>query len=88
MDVMSSGDFEEDDVMPEQSIQSDIEGDLVLENENDLDLELDDDDVYDDWDMQVARVYDRTLMEMGQTMDGPEIGGKSTCNVLLDVEQV
>lgn len=75
VDVMSRGEFEEDD-MPtptqEESAQSDIEGDLILDEPADLDV--DDDAEDDNWDMMVARVYDKTLVELGDTMEGPEIG--------------
>lgn len=73
VDVMSRGEFEEDDSpFQEESAQSDIEGDLILEEPADLDV--DDDAEDDNWDMMVARVYDRTLVELGDTMEGPEIG--------------
>lgn len=75
VDVMSKGEFEEDDesMFPDESAQSDSDGDLVLEDSGDLDLDVDDDD-YENWDMKVAKVYDKTLVELGETMDGPEIG--------------
>lgn len=73
VDVMSRGEFEEDDSpIQEEPVQSDIEGDLILEEPADLDV--DDDPEDDNWDMMVARVYDRTLVELGDTMEGPEIG--------------
>lgn len=73
VDVMSRGEFEEDDSpIQEEPVQSDIEGDLILEEPADLDV--DDDPEDNNWDMMVARVYDRTLVELGDTMEGPEIG--------------
>lgn len=73
VDVMSGGEFEDDDSpIQEEPAQSDIEGDLILEEPADLDV--DDDFEEDNWDMLVARVYDRTLVELGDTMEGPEIG--------------
>lgn len=74
VDVMSKGDFEEDEEMLEQkdTATSDMEGDLILDEPADLDVDEDFED--EDWDMQIARVYDKTLVELGQTMEGPEIG--------------
>lgn len=75
VDVMSKGEFEEDDesTFPDESAQSDLDGDLILEDSGELNLDVDEDD-YENWDMRVAKVYDKTLVELGETMDGPEIG--------------
>jgi len=73
VDVMSKGEFEEDDQdesMVEETGESEMEGDLILEEP----LHVDDDVEDENWDMQVAKVYDRTLVELGETMDGPAIG--------------
>jgi len=62
--AMSKGEFEEDletRTPPE-------EGDLILD-------EVEDDHAGDEnYDMQTAKVYDRTLVEIGTIMDGPAIG--------------
>lgn len=65
---MARGDFEEEDAMgdgPEQEDDDELEGDLVLD-----DIEEDE----TNWDMHIARVYDKTLVELGDTMSGPVIG--------------
>lgn len=61
---MSKGDFEEDEepAAPEEP----LEGELILEGADEEDDE--------DWNMQIARVYDKTLVEIGDSMDGPAIG--------------
>lgn len=75
-DVVSRGEFDEDDDNEEDQVDSpedtDMEGDLVLDDEpEELDVDEADDD---DWNMQVARVYDKTMVELGDTMDGSAIG--------------
>ena len=71
VEVMSRGDFEEDDEEEEESAaESDMDGDLILEQA----IDTDDDAEEKNWDMQVAKVYDKTLVELGETMEGPEIG--------------
>ncbi|KAL1304331.1 hypothetical protein AAFC00_000732 [Neodothiora populina] len=74
VDVMSKGEFEEDDYLSaaDESAQSDLDGDLVLEGPDELDLEEELES--EDWEMYVARVYDKTLVELGDSMGGPEIG--------------
>lgn len=74
VDVMSRGDYEEDEdtLDEEENEQSGMDGDLVLDETVDLNVDGDADD--EDWDMQVALVYDKTLVELGETMEGPEIG--------------
>lgn len=70
VEVMSRGEFDEED--------DDESNAAVAEEVEDGDLVLDDVDDYreDDtsWDMQVAKVYDRTLVELGDSMEGPSIG--------------
>lgn len=73
VDVMSKGDFEEmEESGDETPPQSDIEGDLILDEPETINV--DDDAEDENWDMQVAKVYDRTIVELGSTMEGPEIG--------------
>lgn len=67
VDAMSSGEYE----------QEDDDNDAESGNENEMDDDLD--ETYDvddaaDYDMEVARVYDRTLVELGDTLGGPAIG--------------
>lgn len=61
---MSKGDFEEDE--EPAAPQEPLEGELILEGADEEDDE--------DWNMQIARVYDKTLVEIGDSMDGPAIG--------------
>ena len=73
VDVMNRGEFEEDDEdesTQEDTAESDMDGDLVLDDPIDVDDDIED----ENWDMHVAKVYDRTLVELGETMEGPEIG--------------
>jgi hypothetical protein len=73
VDTMGRGQFEEEQEEAEDmSTTSDMDGDLVLDGPDDLDV--DEDMTDDDWNMQVARVYDKTLVELGDSMDGPAIG--------------
>jgi len=62
--AMSKGDFEEDDE-PNRDEET-LDGELILEGA--------DEEEDEDWNMQVARVYDKTLVEIGDSMDGPSIG--------------
>lgn len=62
--AMSKGEFEED--MEPATPPED--GDLVLDAVDDDFAEN------EDLDMQTAKVYDKTLVEIGSTMDGPAIG--------------
>jgi len=62
--AMSKGDFEEDT----EPTTPDEEGDLIL------DAVEEDVSESEDYTMQTAKVYDRTLVEIGSTMDGPAIG--------------
>jgi len=57
---------EEDDM---DKMDTDNDGELVLEGD---DFEEDEED--DSWDMQLARVYDRTLVELGDSLEEPSIG--------------
>ncbi|PSK53832.1 hypothetical protein B9Z65_7638 [Elsinoe australis] len=68
--VMAKGDLEEDEEEPEEEgDEEDLEGDLIMD-------EIDDNGGggNEDWNMDVAKVYDKTLVEIGDTLDGPEIG--------------
>lgn len=68
-EAMSKGEFEEDDESPPDT---DIEGDLILDEPADLDV--DEDGEVENWQMRVARVYDKTLVEIGDSMGGEPIG--------------
>ena len=45
-----------------------LEGELVLEGG------LDEEDEGDSWDMQLAKVYDRTIVELGDSLEEPNLG--------------
>ena len=64
VNAMSKGDFEEDDE-PNRDEET-LDGELIFEGA--------DEEEDEDWNMQVARVYDKTLVEIGDSMDGPSIG--------------
>jgi hypothetical protein len=80
METFNKGEFEheerevtevdgDDDQM---DMDTDTEGELILENaENDG---LDDEDDDDDFNLQVARVYDLTMVELGGSLEDPSIG--------------
>lgn len=72
VETMSKGEFEEDD--GEESVvdttDDEMDGDLIMDEDIDVDEPIDS----DDWDMQVAKVYDMTLVELGDSMEGPIIG--------------
>lgn len=62
--------FEEDEPVDADRMDVDAEGELVLEGE-DLETEEEEEDSYD---MQLARVYDRTIQELGDSLEEPSIG--------------
>jgi len=65
--VMANGDIEEDDGT-DTAATEDEEGDLILD-------EIEDDvPQMTDWSMQVAKVYDITLVTLGESLQGPAIG--------------
>lgn len=72
---LKSGELEEmydldgdGDKMDEET-QDDHEGDLILEGDGPYQTEEE-----ESWEMQIARVYDRTMMELGETLAEPDIG--------------
>jgi len=73
MEAFKKGEFElaepEEDDQNMMNVEDDGDGELVLEGD---DLEDTDDD--DSWDMQLARVYDRTIVELGDSLEEPSIG--------------
>ena len=74
MEAFKRGEFEEE--LPEEDDEEDemeLDGDLVLEG-NDGDGGYGGDEEEDSWDMQLARVYDRTVVELGDSLDEPDIG--------------
>lgn len=65
VETMAKGEFEEEVQDADMDDEQDnLDGELIM----------DEDEVSDDWDMMVAKVYDKTLVELGDSMDGPAIG--------------
>ncbi|KAI5202657.1 hypothetical protein E4T39_04638 [Aureobasidium subglaciale] len=82
VEVVNRGEFDEDDdFLPDSPKDTDMEGDLILDDDGPEDINVDDMEDDDDWNMQVARVYDKTLVEMGDTMDGLPIGIRTEARV-------
>lgn len=74
MEALKRGEFEyeepeESDAGGETMDMDTDDGELVLEGNEGPDDEED-----DDWDMQLARVYDRTIVELGDSLEAPNIG--------------
>lgn len=67
MEAFKRGEFEEEP-MEADDMETDDEGGLVLEGDA---MEQDEDD---SWDMQLARIYDRTLVELGDSLEEPSLG--------------
>ncbi|KAK0902641.1 hypothetical protein LTR91_003126 [Friedmanniomyces endolithicus] len=71
LEAFKKGEFDEEpgeqDEGEHEDEDEDMEGGLVLEGEDFGEEE-------DSWDMQLARVYDRTIQELGDTLEAPSIG--------------
>lgn len=70
--LLATGDFEaegEESMMDDED--DDMEGDLIVDGGGANDFVT---GGGDDWDMDVAKVYDKTLQQIGDSMDGPSIG--------------
>ncbi|SMQ49748.1 unnamed protein product [Zymoseptoria tritici ST99CH_3D1] len=72
VEAFKKGEFEVEDKeeKDEDRMDTDTDGELVLEGgEDDMDEEED-----DSFDMQIARVYDKTVVELGDSLEQPNIG--------------
>jgi len=74
VEAFKSGEFafeEAEDNLGEDASDVDMDGELVLDGGDG-----DDGDEYEDdsWDMQLARVYDLTMVELGDSLEAPNIG--------------
>lgn len=74
MEAFKRGEFEYEEpevveVEDEDRMDTDTDGELVLEGGDDLDEEED-----ESWDMSLAKVYDRTIVELGDSLEEPNIG--------------
>jgi hypothetical protein len=65
VDVMSSGDFEASEAEPDET-------DADSADNMDGNVELP--DLETGWEMEIAKVYDRTILELGDTIGGTPIG--------------
>ncbi|THY30478.1 hypothetical protein D6D00_02908 [Aureobasidium pullulans] len=82
VEVVNRGEFDEDDDLDEPSPEdTDMDGDLILDEDDGPQYINVDDTEDDDWNMQVARVYDKTLVELGDSMDGPPIGIRTEARI-------
>lgn len=73
MEAFKRGEFDLDDVEDDDDNEGDqmdvdMEGELVLEGD---DFDVDEDE---NWDMSLARVYDQTIVELGDSLAEPSIG--------------
>lgn len=71
MEAFKRGEFEPEvveDEVDEDQMDVDLDGELVLEGD---DFEAEEDD---SWDMSLARVYDQTIVELGDSLAEPNIG--------------
>ena len=68
LEAVKRGEFEYEEA---EDSGMDLDGD---ETDGELVLENGDDEDDEDWDMQLARVYDRTIVELGDSLEEPSIG--------------
>lgn len=71
MEAFKRGEFEPEaagDEIDGDQMEVDLDGELILESD-DFDAEED-----DSWDMSLARVYDQTIVELGDSLAEPNIG--------------
>lgn len=68
--LFSAGDFDEDDENEEGPDAETLDGELVMDDG----VGDPSGGLSDNWDLESAKVYDKTLQEIGDTMDGPPIG--------------
>lgn len=74
VEAFKSGEFEFEDAednLGEAASDVDMDGELVLDGGDGDDGDEDEDD---SWDMQLARVYDLTMVELGDSLEAPNIG--------------
>lgn len=75
VEAFKKGEFEYDEPGPEEldedRLDTDTEGELVLENAENDGLDDEDDN---DFNLKIARVYDATMVELGDSLEQPSIG--------------
>ncbi|KAK3117061.1 hypothetical protein LTR53_001940 [Teratosphaeriaceae sp. CCFEE 6253] len=69
MEAFKKGEFDEAVSEEDDETEDDVEGGHVLENPDEDMGEDDGEEEEDSWDMQLARVYDRTIQELGDALD-------------------
>ncbi|KAI4852526.1 hypothetical protein E4T45_04676 [Aureobasidium sp. EXF-8846] len=77
VEVLNRGEFDEDDEYTPEPLaeDTDMDGDLVLDDDDGPeDINVDDMEDDEDWHMQTSRVYDKTMVELGDSMEGLPIG--------------
>ena len=57
--------------------QTDTEENLMTDADNAIDGAEEDDDGHGRWEMAIARVYERTIVDLGQSLDSADVGGSS-----------
>ena len=57
--------------------QTDTEDDLLTTDNDNAMKGVEDDDGHGRWEMEIARVYERTIVDLGQFLDGANVGGTS-----------
>lgn len=75
VEAFKKGELEDDrpeaEEFEEDRMDTDTDGELVLENAEKAGLDDDDDD---DFNLKIARVYDATMVELGDSLEQPSIG--------------
>lgn len=66
-----------DDVRKLTETPTDTEDDLLTTGNDDAMEGVEDDDGHGRWEMEVARVYERTIVDLGQFLDSANLGGTS-----------
>lgn len=66
-----------DDVRKLTETPTDTEDDLLTTGNDEAMEGVEDDDGHGRWEMEVARVYERTIVDLGQFLDSANLGGTS-----------
>lgn len=66
-----------DDVSKATETPTDIEDDLLTTDNDDVMEGVENDDGHGRWEMEIARVYERTIVDLGQFLDSANLAGIS-----------
>lgn len=66
-----------DDVSRVTETQTDTEDELLATDDDNAMEGVEDDDGHGRWEMEIARVYERTIVDLGQFLDSATISGTS-----------